>query len=290
VLAGRALVFYAGKLIWPAGDLLNIYPRWKIDPAAAWQWLPVLGVLLVLAAAWALRDRLGRGVVAVLVFFVVAHAPTLGFVDFGFMGHSFVADHFQYFPSVALIPLVIAAVAFALDRLGARILLAGGALLLAVAAAGCAWQTHRMAAHYDSVEHFWAWNDARNSTSVTSGALGDVYLRAGDVDRAVPLLRRSFELKDNASSHFRIAEVLAVRGSHEEAIAEFTKAIEVNSRTGRWKDIDSRAWFNIGALRWMQRRFPESAQAFAAAARIDPRNAQYREWADNSAAILAAPP
>src|SRR5207245_4433516 len=35
LLAGRALWFYAGKLVWPA-NLTFIYPRWEIGAGAAW--------------------------------------------------------------------------------------------------------------------------------------------------------------------------------------------------------------------------------------------------------------
>jgi hypothetical protein len=38
LVAGRALWFYLGKLIWPA-HLVFIYPRWQVSEAEAWQYL-----------------------------------------------------------------------------------------------------------------------------------------------------------------------------------------------------------------------------------------------------------
>jgi hypothetical protein len=55
--------------------------------------------------------------VAVLTY-VALIAPVLSFVDFGFLGHSFVADHFFYLPMIGLAPLLAGAAASGLRRLG----------------------------------------------------------------------------------------------------------------------------------------------------------------------------
>jgi hypothetical protein len=46
LIAGRAICFYAGKLLWPT-NLMFFYPHWKIDPAERWQWLFPTGVLVL---------------------------------------------------------------------------------------------------------------------------------------------------------------------------------------------------------------------------------------------------
>src|SRR6185295_13308712 len=44
LVAGRALWFYAGKLLWPA-PLVSIYPRWEVSAAVWWQYLyPIAAV------------------------------------------------------------------------------------------------------------------------------------------------------------------------------------------------------------------------------------------------------
>src|SRR5439155_7334721 len=119
LIAGRALWFYAWKLIWPA-KLTFIYPRWRIDPHLWWQWIfPLAAVALAAGAlALAITKRLSRGPVAALLFFGGTLLPALGFVNVLPMRYSYVADHFQYLASIGLIVLIVAAGARWLGRGG----------------------------------------------------------------------------------------------------------------------------------------------------------------------------
>ena len=108
LIAGRAVCFYLGKLIWPV-DLAFIYARWTIDPTSAEQWTYPIAVALLLAAAWFGRRIVGKGPLVALLFFVGTLLPALGFIDVYPMKFSFVADHFQYLASIG--PLTLFAVA-----------------------------------------------------------------------------------------------------------------------------------------------------------------------------------
>jgi len=60
LIAGRALWFYLGKLLWPS-PLMFIYPLWRVDP---FPWLQLLFPAAALAAIlllWRGRGRLGAG-------------------------------------------------------------------------------------------------------------------------------------------------------------------------------------------------------------------------------------
>ena len=59
LLAGRALWFYAGKLLWPQ-PLVFLYPRWEIDPSAWWQYLFPAAALALPVVLWLARGRIGR--------------------------------------------------------------------------------------------------------------------------------------------------------------------------------------------------------------------------------------
>ena len=109
LIAGRAVWFYLGRLLWPA-ELNFIYPRWTIDASAWWQYLYPAAVVLLLSSAWALRSR-SRAPFAALMFFCIALSPALGFVNVYPFRFSFVADHFQYLASLGIIALFSGGVA-----------------------------------------------------------------------------------------------------------------------------------------------------------------------------------
>ena len=101
LIAGRAICFYAGRLLWPA-NLIFVYPRWVVSQSAWWQYLFPAAVLLVLAALWRWRAQ-ARGPLAGALFFTGTLFPALGFVNVFPFIYSFVADHFQYLASLGII-------------------------------------------------------------------------------------------------------------------------------------------------------------------------------------------
>jgi protein O-mannosyl-transferase len=113
LVAGRAVWFYMGKLIWPV-NLSFSYPRWQIDPVAPWQWLFPVSLVLLLLILWCWR-RQQRAPLAALLFFVGTLFPALGFVNVFPFIYSFVADHFQYLACVG--PIVVTAAALEIQML-----------------------------------------------------------------------------------------------------------------------------------------------------------------------------
>ena len=118
IIAGKALWFYAGKLLWPQ-PLPVIYPKWDVDPGQLLNWLPLL-----LAAALAIglhlaRGRIGRGPLAGALFFAITLSPVLGFANNSYMGISFVADRYQYLASAGILTVLAAGAAMLYRRLEA---------------------------------------------------------------------------------------------------------------------------------------------------------------------------
>jgi tetratricopeptide (TPR) repeat protein len=107
LIAGRAIWFYARKLVFPP-PLVFIYPRWEIGAQEWWQWLFPIAALVMIVALLLGQKRMGRGPAAAALLFVGALFPALGFVNVYPMRYSFVADHFQYHASAALIALLAA--------------------------------------------------------------------------------------------------------------------------------------------------------------------------------------
>ena len=106
IIAGKAIWFYLGKLLWPYPLIFN-YPLWKPDPSSALLWLQLLAVLALLWLLWLKRHSWGRAVLVAFLYFLVLLAPVLSFLNSMFFRRSFVADHYQYLACMR--PLTLAA-------------------------------------------------------------------------------------------------------------------------------------------------------------------------------------
>ena len=115
LLAGRIIVFYAGKVVWPT-NLIFVYPRWSVDPGGFADYSYLLAVIVAFVGLAALARR-HRGPLAGLLFFVGTLLPVLGFVNVYPFVYSFVADHFQY---LAMLGIVVP-VAWGLDRIAGAV-------------------------------------------------------------------------------------------------------------------------------------------------------------------------
>ena len=136
LVAGRALWFYAAKLVWPV-NLLSVYPRWQISTGEWWQYLYPAGAAALVGVLWLWRGRLGRGPLAAVLCFGMLVSPLVGIFNVAYHLYSFVADHFQYHAAPALFALFAAGVASLRSRNGRALSRAvdigSGALLLALA-------------------------------------------------------------------------------------------------------------------------------------------------------------
>jgi tetratricopeptide (TPR) repeat protein len=142
LIAGRALWFYLSKLVWPY-KLTFIYPRWDVSTSAAWQYLFPIAFLGVLIVFIILARRGGRGPLAALLYFTGTLFPVLGFLNVYPFVYSFVADHFQYLASLAVIvpaAILLTRSTSRLQGMRAVIIPASVAILLGV----LTWRQSRM--------------------------------------------------------------------------------------------------------------------------------------------------
>ena len=196
LVAGRALWFYAGKLVWPA-KLTFIYPRWEIDAAAWWQWLFPFAALGAVAALWFLRDRIGRGPLVAVLFFAGTLVPALGFVNVYPMRYSFVADHFQYLASVGLLVAGVAGLGAGLERIRGKRLYLGPALwaTLLVVLGLLTW---RQCGMYASLETLWQTTITRNpGCAMAYNNLGSDLLKKGRVEEAMAQFQKTLHSNSN---------------------------------------------------------------------------------------------
>jgi tetratricopeptide (TPR) repeat protein len=238
LVAGRALWFYAGKLIWPSqltflyprweidAAATFLYPRWEIDAAAAWQYLFPLSALAVGLALWALRGRIGRGPAAAVMFFAGTLFPALGFFDVFPMQFSFVADHFQYLASIGLIVLAVAGVArFLSSRIsgGAR----GMAAVVLLILGALTWS---QAGAYRDLETLWRDTLRKNPRAwLAHNNLGNVLADRGDLAGAVEAFSRAVEVKpDYAMAYFNRGTAQSGLGRVDDALADLDRALEID--------------------------------------------------------------
>lgn len=228
LLAGRALWFYSGKLVWPA-HLTFVYPRWTLDAGAWWQWLFPASAAAVLVLLWRWRHRIGRGPLAATLIFAGTLFPTLGFFDVYLFRFSYVADHFQYHASAAIYALLAAAVAMGVRRLprprmALRSFGAAAVILLAVL-------TWKQTLLYKDAETLW-----RQTIRMNPGAwmpLNNLAVLLLDQERAaeaVPLLNQAIALKpDYAEAYNNRGSAWAATGQLDRAMADISRAVALQS-------------------------------------------------------------
>ena len=233
---GSLLGFYLTKLVWPTG-LSPVYPPPEPLGSSGPTVLPVFlgacGVtLLSLLAA-----RRTRGPLVGWLYFVLAIAPTLGFVRYSWVTAS---DKYVYFPALGLLMVLAWGVTAAWDSprlsgFAGRAALLGPVLLILVAQARGTRAT---------LDH---WSDS------------------------LALSRQIVQIAPDApAAHIRLGTLLEKESAHEEAIRHFRRAVELGP--GR-----ADALLDLGIALERQGEFAEAAVHLKAAVRcapawVDPRD------------------
>jgi len=226
LIAGRALWFYLGKVLWPV-PLVFIYPRWRIDPTALWQWGFPAAALAMLVALWFLRRRLGRGPFAAAVMFAGTLFPASGFVNVYPFKFSFVADHFQYLASLGVIVPLCATLAYVARRMPRPAAAALGAALVALLGV----LTWRQAHVYQSLETLWTHTVDQNPGSFLAQiGLGVVYEDQGRHAEAIVAEERAIAI-DPASpeAHLNLARSYDHLGDYAKAAALYERGLALGS-------------------------------------------------------------
>jgi protein O-mannosyl-transferase len=274
LIAGRAIWFYLGKLVWPA-ELIFIYPRWHVSQAIWWQYVFPLAALLLLAVVWGLRRR---APLAGLLFFVGTLLPVLGFCNVYPFIFSFVADHFQYLASLGIITLASAGAALLLERWRlwgrpAAYCLCGIPLVIL---ATLTWRQSRL---YTDIETLYRTTIARNPDCLMAHYnLGVVLAGRGQVEAAIAQYQQALAIKpDCVDAHYNLGTVLARRGEVEAAIAQYQKALEI-------KPDHAEAHYNLGVNLARRGQVEAAIAHYEQALAIKP---DYANAHNNLGAILA---
>ena len=266
LLAGRALWFYAGKLLWPH-PLIFLYPRWQIDAGKTWSYLFVFTLLAVVVALWCLRQRLGKGPLVAVLFFMVTLSPALGFINVFPFRYSFVADHFQYFAAIGLLTLAAAGMtaAFGFNLPDKPLLVPGlGGMFLLVLGL-LTWQQCGM---YADSETLWRTTIARNPNAFTAYLnLGVLLTDKGEDDAAISCIQKSLEINPRIiEAHYSLGTVFLKTDRIDEAIAQFQETI-------RLEPAYADAYYNLGTALGRKGQIDEAISQYRAAIRLKPGHA-----------------
>jgi tetratricopeptide (TPR) repeat protein len=274
LIAGRALWFYAAKLVWPH-PLVFFYPRWPIDDGDVRQYVYPLAAVAVLSALWLARGRIGRGPVAAALIFTGALAPALGFFNVYPMRFSFVADHFQYHASLALIALFAAFGTRIATSLPPSLRKFAGTCALALLAALALATFQRTRIFFDP-EALYADTIAYNpDCCVAYTNLGAYLDSVGRSDEALSLARDTLSrFPDDPAAHTNLGAALLRLGNRDgfkpgqldEIVGHFHVAIEhLPQHPGPHN--------NLGFALMAAGRYDEAAEHFSHNLQIDQQNA-----------------
>ena len=265
LIAAQALWFYAGKLVWPAG-LAVIYPHWEVGVADPLAWGYVIAAAALAAALWFLRHRIGRGPLAGTLFFAVTLSPVLGFVDYGYMQFSFVADRYQYLAGIGLTAVLAGAAAQGADRLpeGWRKGAAGVAVAVLFVLGVLTW---RQAEIYRDGVTFFSHVIAHNPTAREAHRnLGEALTKEGRWEEALAAFRIAVDLApEEAREHSNVGAALIMLDRMDEAEEPLRHALALNPRS-RY------ALQNLAAMEAMRKRHGEALDLYRRLVAVHPRN------------------
>jgi len=266
LIAGRAIWFYLGKLVWPQ-PLIFLYPRWDVNSAVWWQYLFPVALLLLVAGLWQLRRRLVAAPLVALLFFCGTLFPALGFFDVYPFRFSYVADHFQYLACIGPLVLLAAGMALGFGRLSKPKTFLYP-IFCATMLTGFAWLTWRQCGMFADVETLWRTTIARNPGCwLAYDNLGDALSRQGRDAEAITCFKKELDLKpDYEVAHDNLGVVYAQVGRIEEAIGQYHRALEI------WPDYVE-AHNNLGNAYLQAGRMNEAVVEFRQALKLQPRSA-----------------
>ncbi len=298
IIAGRAIWFYLGKLLWPH-PLIFIYPRWEINSSQPTAYLPLLAAIAGLVALWLVRAKWGRALFFAAAYYVISLFPVLNFFSVYFFRYSFVSDHFQYLASMGPLALAGAGIAIAVGRFcelrklsrvdtdalqwpGTNTALVRAKLFLGSAVCSVLLLllgvlTWRQTAVYHDLITLYTRTLARNPGCwMAHYNLGIVFRDHGEIDQAMTHYRQAIALRPGyAEAHYNLGRLLAEKGEFNDAIAHYEAALAINP-------ADAEAHNNLGVTLFGIGRVDDAIAHYRKALAIRP------DYADASCNLASA--
>jgi tetratricopeptide (TPR) repeat protein len=263
LLAGRVVWFYLYKLVWPS-ELIFIYPRWSVNPGALSDWAYPLALIVVIVALLVVSRR-ARTPLAAFLFFVGSLFPVLGLFNVYPFLYSYVADHFQYLPSLGIIAFVSATIARLASKVPRRAV--GTALLLPLPFA-LAVLTFRQCQLYADVQTLYESTILRNPECWMAHNNLGIFLRAKNrPDEAILHYRRALQIRPAYPEALNnLGCALNSMGRHDEAVVAYRQALQLRA-------ANPEALGNLATALTELGQIGEALECLQRALRFDPGNA-----------------
>ena len=262
-VAGCIPWFYAYKILLPV-QLAVIYPKWDVAGGSWNACLPAVVLLGCFALFWWKRKTWGGGPLVAVGYFVAMLFPVMGFFNQGFHLYSLVADHWQYYSSIGMIALVVAAGATLCRHDGGRwlYLRTVAAVMIAILLGAITWA--RIAV-YENNETFWGDAAKKNPDAwLAYYNLGNARARAGDSRQAIQYYEKALQLRpDYADAHLNLGDAMLRVGNLGEAINQYEQTVQIEPGVA---DVHN----NLGFALIQAGRVGEAIEHYEHALQIDP--------------------
>jgi tetratricopeptide (TPR) repeat protein len=262
LIAGRALWFYIGKLLWPF-PIIFTYPRWNIDDSVWWQYLYPVTFLFLLGVLWVLRKKIGRSPLAAVLLFAGSTFPALGFFNIYYMRFSLVADHFLYLASTGILLIAVAGLA---KLTGKKFPVFAILLLL-----GLGHLTWKQIPIYKNDFALWSDTVQKNPTAwMAHYNLGNVFISQQKHEEAMAHYRQTIRIKpDFPLAPYNLGNALFAKKKTQEAIIQYQNTIRI-------KPDFVNAYNNLGIALLTEGKTEESIIQFRNALKLQPDYADAR--------------
>jgi cytochrome c-type biogenesis protein CcmH/NrfG len=266
-LTGLSLAFYFSRCLFPLWPM-PIYPFWKIDPPTPLEFLPWLGIALVLATCRLKRHSWGRPVFAGLAFFTLGLLPFLGLHEVTYFCITWVQDHFLYLPMLGILALVIGGLEH-LSTLLPQLRGPLGCALVAVAVGLLAYQSYAYASLFPTPKLLWTYNYqfAPNSWSVDY-ELAKALILEDREDEAETYVEESIQNNPDLWVTWELV------GDYERSHGRFEASIAPLQRSIQLNPLDMGPRRRLGLSYSQLNRDADAERIFRENIRLDPTNAE----------------
>ncbi len=259
VLAGRAAWFYLGQLVWPSRAAVRLSALGADDgvavAACAARRRRVLFACFIVRARW-------RAPLAVALIYLGTLFPALGFVNVYPFVFSFVADHFAYVPSIAIIVAASSMLSRSRFLAGTPWLRRSAAAVVIAVLGVLAWR--QCTVYADAETLYRATLEGNPSCYLCLNNLGTLAVARGDTNVAIERFEAALRVQPQAAeTHNNLANLLMERGDASQAIEHYRRSLAIAPR-----NVVART--NLGIALTRMGRLQDARAEFEEALRIMP--------------------